>query len=107
MLRFKQSLHWCFGFVISFNDFGSDPGFGDEFNRGDKKIEVEVPFGGVEFIEFFNKCKVLKALVAEVLSDVSPVFVFDVCIVVFVVRSSSGELNGSFSLSEITHQVPI
>ncbi len=55
VLRFKQSVHRCFGFVICFNDFGSDSGFGDEFNRGDKKIEIEVAFGGVEVIEFVNK----------------------------------------------------
>ena len=49
----------------------------------------------------------LEALISEVLSDMRPVFVFDMSIVVFVMGSSSGEGHGFLSVAEIANEMPI
>jgi len=46
-------------------------------------------------------------LVAEPLADVGPVFLFDVSVVVFVVGSGAGKLDGLFSLGEVTEEVVV
>jgi len=46
-------------------------------------------------------------LVAEPLADVGPVFLFDVGVVVFVVGAGAGEVDGLFSLGEVTEKVVV
>ena len=49
----------------------------------------------------------IEALISEILSDMGPVLVFDMSIVVFVIGSGSGEGDGFFSVGEIANEVPI
>lgn len=46
-------------------------------------------------------------MVAEPLTDVGPVFLFDVSVVIFVVGSGASELYGALSLSEMFQEVII
>lgn len=75
----------CFGLVIGFDNFRAEPFFTDKFDRGDKEIEIVMPLGSVEGVKLGNEFRMLEAFVAEGLSDMSPVFVFDMSVVVFVV----------------------
>ena len=44
----------------------------------------------------------IESVIAEPLSGVGPVFLFDVCIVVFVIGSASCKLNGLFSFGKVS-----
>ena len=46
-------------------------------------------------------------MVAEPLADVGPVFLFDVCVIIFVVGTASGEVDGLFSLGKVSEEVVI
>lgn len=46
-------------------------------------------------------------MVADPLSDVGPVFLFDVSVVIFVVGSGASELDGVFPLCEMFEEVII
>ena len=46
-------------------------------------------------------------MVAEPLTDVGPVFLFDVGVVVFVVGAGAGKLDGLFSLGEVAEEVVV
>jgi hypothetical protein len=46
-------------------------------------------------------------LVTEPLADVGPVFLFYVSVIIFVVGSASGELDGLFSLGKMSEEVVI
>ena len=46
-------------------------------------------------------------MVADPLSDVGPVFLFDVSVVIFVVGSGASELDGVFALCEMFEEVII
>jgi len=46
-------------------------------------------------------------LVAEPLTDVGPVFLFDMSVVVFVVGSRASKLDGAFSLCKMPQEVII
>jgi hypothetical protein len=46
-------------------------------------------------------------LVAEPLADVGPVFLFDMGVVVFVVGSATGKVDGLFSLGKVSQEVVI
>lgn len=104
---FYESLEWGFGCIVLFDDFGATPTFFDKFDRRDEEVEVEVPLGGVEVVEFLGEEWFFESLVTEELPDMGPVFVFDVGIVVFVIGSGSGEGHRLFSFGQVSHQVPI
>ena len=46
-------------------------------------------------------------MVAEPLADVGPVFLFDVSVIIFVIGTASGELDGLFSLGKMSEEVVI
>ena len=46
-------------------------------------------------------------MIAEPLTDVGPVFLFDVSVVIFVIGSGASELYGALSLSEMFQEVII
>ncbi len=46
-------------------------------------------------------------MIAEPLTDVGPVFLFDVSVIIFVVGSGASELYGALSLSEMLQEVII
>jgi hypothetical protein len=70
---------------VSFDDLGSDALLLNELHRRQEEVHEQAPFGGVEIVEQGNNCWVFKAFVAQILSNDSPVFFFDVGIVVALV----------------------
>ena len=46
-------------------------------------------------------------LVTEPLTDVGPIFLFDMGVVVFVVGSATGKLDGNFSLRKVSEKVVV
>jgi len=100
-------LHRGLWLVIGFEGFGTFVFFGDEFNRGDEEIEEVVPLGGVQVVKQRDELGVFEAVIAEELSDMSPVFVFDMGIVVFVISPGACELHRGFSFRKKANQVPI
>ena len=67
----------------------------------------EAPFVGVEEIEEGDDLGVIEALVAEPLADMGPVFLFYVSVIIFVVGTASGEVDGLFPLSKMSEEVVI
>ena len=59
-----------------------------------------VPFSCVEFIEFFDQVLLFESLISKILSDVSPVFVFDMCIIIFVIGLALVNCTGCFLYEE-------
>ena len=64
-----------------------------------------VPFLGVECIKQGNDGWIIETMVTQPLSDLGPVFLFDMRIVVFMVGSASGKLNRMRSLAKMTQQM--
>ncbi len=61
----------------------------------------ESPFVFVKVVEEINDLRIFETTVAKPLPDVSPVFTFDVSVIVFLVFSGSSELDGIISFAEI------
>jgi hypothetical protein len=61
----------------------------------------------IEFVEQGDDLRVIESLVAEPLADVGPVFLFDVGVIILVIGTASGELDGLFSLGKMFEEVVI
>ena len=81
--------------------------FLEEFDGGAEEVMEESPFLGVKVIEERNGMGVIDAVVADPLADMSPVFLFDMGVVLFVVRAAAGELDGLFSVGEVAEEVVV
>lgn len=79
---------------MPFDGFGADPFFGDEFYGGAEEVVEEAPFFCIEVVERRNAIGIVQAIITEPLSDMGPVFLFDVGVVVFMIGPASGELDG-------------
>jgi hypothetical protein len=104
---FHDSLVGGFGPVVAFDGLGADALFGDEFCRGAEQVMEESPLMGVEVIEQGDGTGIIESLIAEPLTDMGPVFLFDVGVIVFVIGSASGELDGAFSLGKVSEEMVI
>jgi len=67
----------------------------------------ESPFLGIEIIEERHDTGVIESFIAEPLTDMGPVFLFHMGVVILVIGSASGELDGAFSLGEMTQQMVV
>ena len=67
----------------------------------------EPPLVRIEVIEERDNVRIIEALVAEPLTDVGPVFLFDVSVVIFVVGTGASKLYGALSLCEMSEEVII
>jgi hypothetical protein len=103
----QDSLERSFGSVVVFNGLGADSFFVDEFDGGAEEVKKESPFLGVEVIEEGDGFRVIEALVSEPLADMSPVFLFDMGVVIFVIGAAAGEVDGLFSLGEVSEEVVV
>ena len=104
---FGNSLVRSFGSIVPFDDRFAFAAFFYELRSRDKEIHHHPPLGCVESIEFIGKMWLCHPLISDVLSYQGPVFFFDMCIVIFLVRPASSELHRSFSMSEVFEDVPI
>ena len=67
----------------------------------------EPPLLTIEVIEERDHLGIIESLVAEPLTDVGPVFLFDMSVVVFVVGSRAGKLDRVFPLCKMFEEVII
>lgn len=65
----------------------------------------ETPAGGVEGVDRFDEVGIIESVVSEELSDTTPVFLFDVGVVVFLVGSRSGEFDFRFVVGEVSEEM--
>ncbi len=94
MIGLKQPLARCFRWMVFFDVFGVDALFLLEFQSGAKEILESAPFVVIEIVHEIDQLWFIEALIAEELSHVRPVFLFDVSTIVFVVGAGAGELSG-------------
>jgi hypothetical protein len=79
--------------LIGFAVFRVDLDFGDQFEGGAEVVLPEAP-GLIKVIDRRYEFGFIQTVVAEQLSDMRPVFLFDAGVVIFVVRSDAAEANG-------------
>ena len=103
----QGSLIWGFGGVVAFVGFGADSFFGEEFDGRAEEVLKESIFVAVQVIEERDDLGVIQSFVSEPLTDVGPVFLFDVGVVFAVVGAAAGELDGLFFLGEVAVEVVV
>ena len=67
----------------------------------------ESPLLAIEIIEQGDHTGLIESFIAEPLTDMGPVFLFDMGVIVLVIGSASGELDRTFSLGEMTKQMVV
>ena len=67
----------------------------------------ESPLLGIEIVEEGDHTGVIESFIAEPLTDMGPVFLFDMGVIVLVIGSASGELDGAFSLGKMTKEMVV
>jgi hypothetical protein len=67
----------------------------------------ESPLLGIEIIEEGDHPGVIESFIAEPLTDMGPVFLFDMGVIVLVIGSASGELDGAFSPGEVAKEMVV
>ena len=89
---------------MAFDGFRSDSFFGQEFDGRDEEVVVEPPLTFIKVVHHGNDLGIFEAPIAKPLTDVGPVFPFDVGVVVFLVFSGASELDGFVSFPEIVEE---
>ena len=92
---------------MAFDDLRADAFFLDQFRGRQKEVEKEAPFVAVEIVESNDDPWIFKAVIGKPLADLSPVFLFDVGVVIFFVRAGSRELDRVLTILEVANKVPI
>ena len=67
----------------------------------------ESPLFGVEMVEQGDHTGVIESFIAEPLADMSPIFLFDMGIIIFMISTASGKLNGLCTVSEVPKEMMI
>ena len=81
--------------------------FSISFTEGQKEVVKQSPFGLIELIEKGNDLRDIEPMVSEPLSDVSPVFLFDMGVVVLVVSSAPCKLYTLVSCRKVSEEMII
>ena len=92
---------------MAFDDLGADSFFLDKFRGWQEAVEKEAPFVAIEIVESGDDLWIFKAAIGKPLPDLSPVFLFDVGVVIFFVRPGAGELDRVLSVLEVTNKMPV
>ena len=92
---------------MAFDDFRSDAFFLDKLGGRQKEVEKEAPFVVVEIVEGRDDLGILKTAIGKPLPDLSPVFLFDVSVVIFLVGPGASELDRILTVLKVTDEVPI
>ena len=67
----------------------------------------QTPLVGIESVDHIDQFRIVEAVITEQMSDMCPVFLFDMGVVVFLVWSWPGELDSWFMLGEVSQQMVI
>lgn len=88
-------------------DLFSDTVLFDLLHRRDEIVQQEPKCSAIQGVEHGHDGRVVKPVVAEVLTHHAPVFLFDMSVVVGMVRSSTGEVHQGTSLLQVVEQLPV
>ena len=80
-----------FGIVIFFVIPAVDTFFFNQFEGWAEVVVPETPEGGVEGIDRFDQTGIIETVVSEKVSDTTPVFLFDMGVVIFSIGARPGE----------------
>ena len=86
---------------MAFNGFGTDPFLRDELHGRAEEVKKESPFFGIEVIEERDDSGIIEALIAEPLADVGPVLLFDMGVIIFVIGTAAGKVDGAISFGKM------
>ena len=92
---------------MAFNGFGTDSFLRDELHGRGEEIMKKSPLFGIEVIEERDNSGIIQALVAEPLADVCPVLLFDMGVIIFVISTATGKMDGTFSFGKMSQEVVI
>ena len=92
---------------MAFDDPGADAFFLDELCGRQEKVEEKAPLVAIEIVESCDDLGILEAAVAKPLTDMGPVFLFDVCVIILVVGTGASDLNWFFAVLEVTDEMPV
>ena len=67
----------------------------------------ESPLLGIEIIEEGDHPGVIESFIAQPLSDMGPVFLFDMGVIILMIGSASGEADGTFSLGKMAQEMMV
>ena len=93
---FQQSLVWCLRSIVDVFDAVmvlSIPYLFDELQIGLKEVFVQAPFVSVQIVHEITFFLAGSSFVSEQLSDMGPVFLLNMGIIILVVGSASGKNN--------------
>ena len=102
MGREEGSLARGFRRVMVFNGFGTDSFLRDELHGRAEEIMKESPLFGIEVIEERDDTGVIEALISEPLADVGPVLLFDMGVIIFVIGTAAGKVDGRISFGKMS-----
>ena len=102
MGRLEGSLVRGFRRVMAFNGFGTDPFFRDELHGRAEEVMKESPLFSIEVIEERDDSGVIEALISEPLTDVGPVLLFDMGVIIFVIGTTAGKVDGMISFGKMS-----
>ena len=102
MGRLEGSLVRGFRGIMTFDGFGADPFLRDELHGGAEEVMKEPPFFGIEVIEERDDSGIIEALIAEPLADVCPVLLLDMGIIIFVISTATGKMDGTLSFGKMS-----
>ena len=77
----KRSLR----FIIALNELRANSFFLKEFNGGNKEVVIKPPFIFIKVIKKDNDFRFFEAIVSEPLTDMCPVFLFNMRVVIGVI----------------------
>ena len=104
--RVQDALVRGVGVIVDLNDLGADTLLGLELGRGKEEVMQQPPCGGVEVVEERDNSGAIESLRPEPLADRRPVLLFDMGIVVLLVGSGAGALDGLSSMLEVADEMP-
>jgi hypothetical protein len=81
--------------------------FGQEFDGRAEEVVEEAPFLTVELVQESDGPGFIEAVIANPLAHMGPVFLFDMGVVIFAVRTAAGEVDGLGAVEEMTHEVVV
>ena len=87
---------------MTFNGFGTDPFLRDQLHGRAEEIKKESPLFGIEVIEERDDSGIIEALIAEPLADVGPVLLFDMGVIIFVISTATGKVDGMISFGKMS-----
>ena len=105
--RTQKSLEGCVRPIMPSDEFLSDTFFMYLLHRRHEEVDHQSQLTTVERVHRCDHAMIVKTVIAEVLANDVPVFLFDMGVIVRVVWTSSRKLHLAMTLVEILVQLPV